>query len=402
MKNKDFEDIGDRIQEIIEDAIYSRDYQKLNQTINQTINKAVNHAVETGNDALKNIINTGKNSIPKPESYRKDIIIDFKKPETVQKEKSPQLYSQITGVQVIAILQSIIGVALFSSMGLGFLATIVWGSLTSGSFWIAAAVFLGVFTSLGAILSVKGFRKLAKLERFKTYKKLLGEHTYCNISEMAEKVRKPIALIKKDIVYMIDKKWFLEGHMDKQETCLITSDETYKQYMDTQRELERRQKEERPEVDIDQRTSKEVQEVLDKGNEYLIKIRKSNDAIPGVEISKKISKMELIIKKIFERAQQHPEIIPDLKRLMNYYLPTTIKLLDAYEDMDQQPIQGENIASAKKEIEDTLDTLNIAFEKLFDSIFQDTAMDVSSDISVLNTLLAQEGLMEDDISRMKK
>ena len=145
-----------------------------------------------------------------------------------------------------------------------------------------------------------------------------------------------------------------------------------------------------------------VQEVLDKGNEFLDKIHRSNDAIPGEEISAKISRMELIVEKIFERAQKHPEIIPDLKKLMNYYLPMTVKLLDAYEEMDQQPVQGENIQASKKEIEDTLDTLNQAFEKLLDSVFQDTAWDVSSDISVLHTLLAQEGLTDDDFAKMKK
>ena len=69
--------------------------------------------------------------------------------------------------------------------------------------------------------------------------------------------------------------------------------------------------------------------------------------------------------------------------------------------MDAQPIQGDNIEGAKREIEATLDTLNLAFEKLLDSVFKDTAMDVSSDISVLNTLLAQEGLTEDGFSQMK-
>ncbi|HCO36844.1 MAG TPA: hypothetical protein DIT11_00265, partial [Ruminococcaceae bacterium] len=75
---------------------------------------------------------------------------------------------------------------------------------------------------------------------------------------------------------------------------------------------------------------------------------------------------------------------------------------NAYEDMDSQPIQGENIASSKKEIEDTIDTLNVAFEKLLDSVFEDTAIDVSSDISVLNTVLAQEGLTEDELTRMRR
>ena len=104
----------------------------------------------------------------------------------------------------------------------------------------------------------------------------------------------------------------------------------------------------------------------------------------------------------FERAQAHPEIVPDLKKMMDYYLPMTVKLLNAYAEMDAQPVQGETILASKKEIEDTLDTLNLAFEKLLDSIFEDTAMDVSSDISVLNTLLAQEGLKDDGFSKLKK
>ena len=84
---------------------------------------------------------------------------------------------------------------------------------------------------------------------------------------------------------------------------------------------------------------------------------------------------------------------------MDYYLPTTMKLLEAYEELDTQPVQGENILSSKREIEKTLDTLNQAFERLLDDMFQDTAWDVSSDISVLNSMLAQEGLKEKDFEQ---
>ena len=94
--------------------------------------------------------------------------------------------------------------------------------------------------------------------------------------------------------------------------------------------------------------------------------------------------------------------VPELKKLMDYYLPMTVKLLNAYADMDAQPVQGETIQASKREIEATLDTLNLAFEKLLDSVFQDTAMDVSSDISVLQTLLAQEGLVEDELTKLRK
>lgn len=109
--------------------------------------------------------------------------------------------------------------------------------------------------------------------------------------------------------------------------------------------------------------------------------------------------MELLVDKIFDRVEQNPECVDDIRKLMDYYLPTTIKLLNAYEELDAQPVDGENIRASKAEIEATLDTLNVAFEKLLDSLFQDTAWDVSSDISVLNTMLAQEGLTEDGMRR---
>jgi len=85
-----------------------------------------------------------------------------------------------------------------------------------------------------------------------------------------------------------------------------------------------------------------------------------------------------------------------MKKMMSYYLPTTVKLLNVYEELDTQAIQGPNILKSKQEIEQTLDTLNIAFEKLLDDFYQEIAWDVSSDISVLNTMLAQEGLTKSD------
>ena len=109
------------------------------------------------------------------------------------------------------------------------------------------------------------------------------------------------------------------------------------------------------------------------------------------EISAKISRIEMLVDRIFDRVEQNPASVSDLRRMMEYYLPTTVKLLEAYEDLDSQPVQGDRNYSSKKEIEKTLDTLNVAFEKLLDSLFQDTAWDVSSDISVLRQLLHRKG-----------
>ena len=137
------------------------------------------------------------------------------------------------------------------------------------------------------------------------------------------------------------------------------------------------------------------------GREYLEEIKRSNDRIPGIEISEKISKLELVISKIFNRVEQHPELVDDLGRFIDYYLPTTVKLLKAYEDLDAQPVQGENITNSKKEIEGTLDTIDKAFEKLLDSFFEEAAWDISSDISVLQNMFAQEGLAENELESIK-
>lgn len=199
--------------------------------------------------------------------------------------------------------------------------------------------------------------------------------------------------------------------MDREETCLITSNETYRYFEESRLQLEEQQRrnaaEKAQEAAAEAREASvhrdpRVQEVLDRGNAFIAEIRRCNDDIPGEEISNKISHMELIVRQIFERAEAHPEIVPDLKKLMDFYLPMTVKLLNAYADMDAQPIQGETIEGSKREIEATMDTLNAAFEKLLDSVFKDTALDVSSDISVLNTLLAQEGLAEDEFTKMRK
>ncbi len=414
MGYNEFDELGDKIQDIIDSAINEKNYQKLSQSINQTLNKAIDSGSEALRNALNHTAGSGKYTNYRTGSsydYRENRSWDFQKTGKEQKnhtdtarqqdkteETKAALYLPSTGIKVKGILKTVFGGILTGTFGV---AAIIVGALGLGfgvNGMIGGSVALAVFTAASGILLGQGCTCLTGLSRRDKYMKALGSHTYCDFQRLAQAVGKPVKFVKKDIKRMISKGWFLQGHVDSQETCLITSNETYDQYVSTQKQLEERQRQEARNI----RLSPEVQQVLDKGNDFLDKIRCSNDAIPGEEISDKISRMELIIAKIFERVKAHPEIIPDLNRLMDYYLPMTVKLLKAYEDMDSQPVQGENITSSKREIEKTIDTLNIAFEKLLDSVFEDTVMDVSSDISVLNTVLAQEGLTEDELTRMRR
>ena len=185
----------------------------------------------------------------------------------------------------------------------------------------------------------------------------------------------------------------------------MVSDDAYRQYTSLMDRV-RREKEEKAAADArarqeHEKLSPEVQKILAAGDEYVRKIREANDAIPGEEISAKISRMEMLVGRIFDRVEQNPDSVDDIGKLMEYYLPTTIKLLEAYEELDAQPVQGENILSSRREIEKTIDTLNTAFEKLLDDLFQDTSWDVSSDISVLEMMLAQDGLTEDGLKKKR-
>ena len=148
----------------------------------------------------------------------------------------------------------------------------------------------------------------------------------------------------------------------------------------------------------EQNISAEVKETLEQGKKYLTQISHLNDRIPGVEVSNKIFKIEDITGRILSRVEEHPSSVDDIKQLMKYYLPMTIKLLTAYAEMDEQPVKVENIDKSKKEIENVLDSLNDAFSKLLDDLYKDTAWDISSDVSVLNAMLKREGLKGNDFA----
>lgn len=396
-QNQEWDSLGRSIEEIIDKAINSQNYQELSRNITRTIDRAT----RTGSDALWRALDMSGATKPK-----ETITVEPVRAEPVPKNNLPALYGSSNGETTKGILKTVFGGI---STITGFTFTLISGifhlvgiatgaSLTS----IPFALGLGALVGGGTLLS-SGIRSLGRVSRYKVYVKALGKNTHIALEKLSRSVGKPVKFVRKELQSMINQGLFLEGHLDHEEQNLITSDETYAHYEQSRLQMETRKQAEAAAPQQPSSTpDPKVQEVLDRGNAYLREIRRCNDEIPGEEISAKISRMEAIVQRIFERAKAHPEIIPDLKKLMDYYLPMTIKLLNAYADMDRQPIQGDTIRASKQEIDTTLDTLNLAFEKLLDSVFQDTAMDVSSDISVLHTLLAQEGLTGDDFSNTKQ
>lgn len=121
-------------------------------------------------------------------------------------------------------------------------------------------------------------------------------------------------------------------------------------------------------------------------------MRRLNDNIEDEAISAAIDHIEGTTRKIFDHVMEYPQKKTLVRRFMDYYLPTTIKLLNQYDRMDSLGVSGENISAAKQKILTMLDTVSAAFDKQLDSLFQDEYMDVSADITVLEQMMAQEGL----------
>lgn len=136
----------------------------------------------------------------------------------------------------------------------------------------------------------------------------------------------------------------------------------------------------------------EVQEVVDEGSRAHAELTRLYAVIPDLGVKHKVQEILDVSDKIVADAVADPSDVPQIKKFLDYYLPTTIKLLNSYERMEAQGIEGKNISKTKDSINEMLDTAIEAYKRLLDSLFANQAMDVETDIQVMNTLLKREGL----------
>lgn len=417
--NNDWEHFGEEIKQTIQDAIDTKDYSRLNQMVSDTVNHAMDcvsagiknggwyRDPKTGQPLYGDKKNTGSRSGAENQGYRPNQESKMSEMRNYSQNRPVPVtprYLKGTSVKIGGTFLAATG-AVFGLTSVIFLIITLIGSAIT-AFDVVSGLIIGIFAVAFisfAVMTYVGVDMVRTVGRFRQYVSVLRDREFCDIKEIASATGRDVRKVLKDVKKMITKGWFCQGHLDEKESCLMVSEHAWNQYTALMEDMKQRKAEEQAaqkkmQEEYD-RLSPEVQKIVQAGDEYVRKIKAANDAIPGEVISAKISRMELLVDRIFDRVEQNPDSVNDMRRMMDYYLPTTMKLLEAYEELDAQPVQGENIISSKKEIEDTIDTLNIAFEKLLDSLFQDTAWDVSSDISVLHTMLAQEGLTEDGLKK---
>lgn len=390
----DFNHLGDNISHLVDDAINSQNFKELNKTINSAINQAldgVNRTVENMNN------NYGFRSSRNNHPYQPNT--ECKPPlrtRTVQKQPPAAIYDKYPKGQISGSIKALTGFTLAGMGGIAALVLIIlacFGILNVGTtiaLVMVCLLFLG-----GMFLGFSGTKGLSRIKRFRQYCRIIENKTYLELKDLERETGKNTKFLIQDLEDMISRRMFRQAHMDDQKTCLMLTDEVYQQYLETMKSTEQRKKEE--EALENAGFTSEFRAVIKESESYIEKIHRANDELPGEVISRKLERLELVITRILIEVKKHPKKAGDLQKFMNYYLPTTWKLINAYLEFEKQPVQTENIKSTRKEIENTLDTINDAFEHLLDSLFQTQAWDISSDISVLQTMLAQEGLTNNDL-----
>ena len=214
--------------------------------------------------------------------------------------------------------------------------------------------------------------------------KIVGDAKYMYIQDIADALPCSYDKCCKHLENCIDEGLFgPDAYLDMRRKCLVVS-----QRPPEPTPAPAPKPEKQPEKQTDMPERDQYQKILDE-------LRRVNDAIPDEEMSDKISRLEAVSAKIFEQAKSDPDKLPQMRKFMDYYLPTSLKLLNTYAELDRQGIEGDNITESKRRIELTMDTLVKAFENQLDRLFASDALDVSTDIDVMQNMLRADGLTDD-------
>lgn len=288
-----------------------------------------------------------------------------------------------TGLTVAGVLLLICALAALPS-------AIYWlpEALTEGgSYWTwlvedSMPMLMSLTGGIGCLFGSWHIRTSRRMRR--KIDKIVGDAKYMYIQDIADALPCSYDKCCKHLENCIDEGLFgPDAYLDMRCKCLVVS-----QRPPEPTPAPAPKPEKQPEKQTDMPERDQYKKILDE-------LRRVNDAIPDEEMSDKISRLEAVSAKIFEQAKSDPDKLPQMRKFMDYYLPTSLKLLNTYAELDNQGVEGENISESKRRIEQTMDTLVKAFENQLDRLFASDALDVSTDIDVMQNMLRADGLTGD-------
>lgn len=227
-----------------------------------------------------------------------------------------------------------------------------------------------------------GLRRQKQVRTFRSYLAMIGSRTTISISALSSAMGVSPAKVRDTLEDMLDDGFFPLGYLDYgSDRLVLTSDGI----PDPPKEEEKPAQEEPAE---------------DPQNAILEEIRAINADIDNPKLNQQIDRIGVITAKVFEYQRSHPQKSNQLHSFLSYYLPTTLKILRAYAQLEDQEVDGENISAAMERIEGMMDKVVEGFEKQLDQLFQGDALDITADVEVLERMLAKDGLSSGSTLRM--
>lgn len=295
-----------------------------------------------------------------------------------KKRKGMALANGLTAAGVLLLLTALVALP----GGTYWLPDALTGDLEYIRWFLAdmMPVFVSATAGVGCLFGAHHIRTGRRLR--KKIDNIVGDAQYMYIRDIADAIPCSYEKCCKHLENCIDDGVFgPEAYLDMRRKCLVVTGKPPEPTPKKAKKPKVEKADPMPEKD-------QYQKILDE-------LRRVNDAIPDEEMTDKISRLEAVSAKIFEQAKSDPDKLPQMRKFMDYYLPTSLKLLNTYAELDNQGVEGENISESKRRIELTMDTLVKAFENQLDRLFASDALDVSADIDVMQNMLRADGLTDD-------
>ena len=371
MSKRDFYNLEDEITAKVKDALKAIDVANIKRDFNYRAEDTINQFKSKFSD-YTHLDKKTKNNV--------EMYINRKPP------------GRISGI--VCIVFGAVGISLYGISLLSFtVVNIIYGGIIGTSVFVL--LFLLFIISIAVLL--KGLNLKKRVDRFKRYVRIMDRRTYISIRDLSKLSKQKERFLIKDLEKMTDLGMFYQGHIDEEKAHFMLTDEVYNDYLNLKRqEIENKNKEKQLEEEIESSYGKDVQSTLKVGRDYIKEIKTVKNELYREEISMKLDKLSNVSEEILKQIEKNPKKVEEVNKFINHYLPITLKLINSYEELNSQALQGENIQKAKIEIEESIDLINKAFENLLDDLFEDIRLDISTDISVLKTLFKQEGLDEED------
>ncbi len=259
----------------------------------------------------------------------------------------------------------------------------------------ASLVLSIVFVVVGFYLISMTQTDKKRYRKFPLYYQCFGVQGTASFDDLATSVNGEKEDVVDDFQNYISEHILIQTHIDQKNEKIYITDQAFERSKLPDIPVK---KEDKIETENQEELPIEIKEFIQKVDDYLSRIEKDNVDIENEKVSAHLDYLVVILTKIKEHVKNHPSSLSDTDQMMNYYLPMTMNLLENYKELDDGNLLGENRLKSKSDIEKTLYNLNDALNTLYDEMYQSTTMDVHADISVLETLLEQDGLKRKESS----